>query len=197
MTYTAIDFETANSYSGGGASVALVRFDQDGEKLEEYYTLLRPKHPYFDPSMSAVHNLSEEECLASSEFDRVWPTMREFIGNDLLVAHNAVFDMGVLKGTFEAYDLEAKEMNYLCTLTIARKIWPKLLSYKLSFLVDYFGMEYNAHHALDDAFMCGKIFYKQCAGHLDTMLDLRRFLAEYKIEPKVIEHHQRGGDFFL
>ena len=197
MTYTAIDFETANSYPGGGASVALVRFDQDGQKLEEFYTLLRPKHSYFDPGMTAVHNLDEGECLASTEFDRVWPRMRAFIGNDLLVAHNAVFDMGVLKGSLEAYDIEAKEMNYLCTLTIARRIWPNLLSYRLSYLVDYFGMEYNAHHALDDALMCGRIFHKQCAGHLNSMFSLRRFLITYKVEPKVIVHHRTGGDFFL
>ena len=197
MTYTAIDFETANSYPGGGASVALVRFDQDGQILEEFYSLLRPKHPYFDPGMTAVHNLSEEECLASSEFDRLWPTMRDFIGSDPLVAHNAVFDMGVLSSSFEVYDLEVKEMTYFCTLVIARKIWPKLLSYKLSYLVDYFGMEYNAHHALDDALMCGKIFHKQCAPHLDSLYDLRRFLIEYKIEAGTIVHHQKGGDWFL
>jgi DNA polymerase-3 subunit epsilon len=197
MTYTAIDFETANSYPGGGASVALVRFDQDGLKREEFYTLLRPKHRYFDPGMTAVHKLNEDECLASDEFDAVWPRMREFIGGDLLVAHNAVFDMGVLKGSFEAYDLEVKEMNHLCTLTIARRLWPNLLSYKLAYLIDYFGMEYNAHHALDDASMCGKIFHKQCSGYLDSMFSLRRFLIKYKIEPKVIVHHRTGGDFFL
>ncbi len=48
-TYTAIDFETANSYPGGGASVVPFDLTRDGQKLEEFYTLLRPKHSYFDP----------------------------------------------------------------------------------------------------------------------------------------------------
>lgn len=197
MTYTAIDFETANSYPGGACSVALARFDEEGTLLDTYYTLIKPKHPYFDPSMTAVHKLDEQQCLAAFEFDAIWPKMRDFIGRDPLVAHNAVFDMGVLKGCLEVYDLEARQMSYFCTLTIAKKLWPKMLSYKLSYLVDYYGMEYQAHYALDDAIMCGKMMYKLCAGHLNEMLDLRRFLITKGIEPKVIENHQKGGDLFL
>jgi DNA polymerase-3 subunit epsilon len=105
--------------------------------------------------------------------------------------------MGVLKGCFEVYDLEARQMPYLCTLTIAKKVWPKMLSYKLSYLVDYFGMEYQAHYALDDAIMCGKMMHKLCYGHLNEMLDLRRFLITKGIEPKFIENQRKDGDFFL
>ncbi|NCC64485.1 MAG: DNA polymerase III [Spirochaetia bacterium] len=197
MNYVALDFETANAYAGGACSVALVRFDEEGTLLDSYYSLIRPKHPYFDPGMSAVHKLKDEDCLASDEFDQIWPKMRDFIGKDLLVAHNASFDIGVLKGCFEVYDLEAREMSYLCTLTIARKLWPKMHSYKLAYLVDYFGMEYQAHNALDDATMCGKMMYKLCYGHLNDMLDLRRFLLTKGIEPKVIEHQRKDADFFL
>ncbi|MDD3057736.1 MAG: exonuclease domain-containing protein [Sphaerochaeta sp.] len=197
MNYVALDFETANSYPGGACSVALARFDEEGTLLDTYYTLIHPKQPYFDPGMTAVHQLKDEECLAAPEFDAIWPDMRTFIGRDLLVAHNAVFDMGVLKGCFEAYDLEARQMSYLCTLVISRKVWPKMLSYKLSYLVDYFGMEYQAHYALDDAIMCGKIMHKLCYGHLNEMLDLRRFLITKGIEPKFIENQRKDADFFL
>lgn len=197
MNYVAIDFETANGYPGGACSVALARFDEEGMLLDTYYSLIHPKHPYFDPSMTAVHQLKDEECLGAPEFEMVWPAMREFIGRDLLVAHNAVFDMGVLKGCFEVYDLEARQMPYLCTLTIAKKVWPKMLSYKLAYLVDYYGMEYQAHYALDDAIMCGKMMHKLCYGHLNEMLDLRRFLITKGIEPKFIENQRKDGDFFL
>ena len=197
MNYVAIDFETANGYAGGACSVALARFDEEGTLLDSYYSLIHPKHPYFDPSMTAVHQLKEAECLAAPEFDVIWPQMRDFIGRDLLVAHNAVFDMGVMQGAFEVYDLEARQMPYLCTLTMARKLWPKMISYKLSYLVDYFGMEYQAHYALDDAIMCGKMMHKLCGGHLNEMLDLRRFLIVKGIEPKFIEHQRKDADFFL
>ncbi|HHT79707.1 MAG TPA: DNA polymerase III [Spirochaetales bacterium] len=196
MNYVAIDFETANSYAGGACAVALARFDEEGSLLDSYYSLIKPKHPYFDPGMSAVHKLKDEDCLAALEFDALWPVMRSFIGRDILVAHNAVFDMGVLKGCFEAYDLEAREMSYFCTYTIAKKVWPEMLSYKLTYLCDHFGMEYQAHYALDDAVMCGKLFGRQCRGNLADLLTLRRFLISSGIEAKVIGHQQKEL-FFL
>lgn len=196
MNYVAIDFETANTYPGGACAVALARFDEGGSLLETYYSLIRPKHPYFDPGMSAVHKLKDEDCLLSPEFDVLWPQVRDFLGKDILVAHNAVFDMGVLKGCFEAYDLEARATSYFCTYTIARKVWPKMFSYKLTYLCDHFGMEYQAHYALDDAIMCGRLFAMQCSGNLSDLLSLRRFLITKGIGAKVIEH-QKTELFFL
>ncbi len=196
MNYVALDFETANSYAGGACAVALARFDEGGVLLDSYYSLIRPKHPYFDPGMSAVHKLKDEDCLAAPEFDVLWPQMRDFLGRDILVAHNAVFDMGVLKGCFEAYDLEARATSYFCTYTIAKKVWPKMLSYKLTYLCDHFGLEGQAHYALDDAIMCGRLFAKQCSGNLKDLLTLRRSLITLGIEAKVIEHQQTES-FFL
>ncbi len=197
MNYVALDFETANEYPGGACSVALARFDEEGELLDSYYTLIRPKEPYFDPSMSAVHQLNSSECLASPEFDAIWGDMVRFIAGDVVVAHNAAFDMGVLKGALEVYDLQCDRLSYLCTLIIARKVWPNMLSYRLSYIVDSLELEYRAHHALDDAIMCGKIFGKLCRGELADLFTLKRFLATHAIELKTIDHQRRGGDLFL
>jgi DNA polymerase-3 subunit epsilon len=197
MHYVALDFETANEYAGGACAVALVRFDEEGSVLDQYYTLIRPKEPYFDPSMSAVHKLNSEECLAAGEFDTIWGDMLRFIGGDLVVAHNAPFDMGVLKGALEVYDLQCDGLSYLCTLAIARRIWPKMLSYRLSYIVESLELEYRPHYALDDALMCGKIMAKLCCGHLNDLLSLRRFLITKGIEVKRLDHQRRGEDLFL
>ncbi len=197
MTYVALDFETANEYPGGACSVALARFDEEGTLLESYYSLIRPKNPYFDPSMSAVHQLDSQQCLAAGQFDTIWADLVRFIGRDIVVAHNAAFDMAVLKAALEVYDLQCDSLSYLCTLTIARKVWPQLHSYKLSYIVNELELEYRAHHALDDAIMCGTIFAKLCRGHLNDTLSLRRFLIGHGIEVKTIDHQRRGADLFL
>ena len=197
MNYVALDFETANEYPGGACSVALARFDEEGTLLDTYYTLIRPKQPYFDPSMSAVHQLDSAQCLAAGEFDTIWGDLVRFIERDIVVAHNAAFDIGVLKAALEAYDLQCDGLSYLCTLVISRKVWPKLLSHKLSYIVDSLELEYRAHHALDDAIMCGKIFAKLCHGHLYDLLTLRKFLITRGIEVKTIDHQRRGADLFL
>jgi DNA polymerase-3 subunit epsilon len=98
MNYVALDFETANEYPGGACSVGLARFDEEGTLLDTYYSLIRPKEPYFDPSMSAVHQLDSNECLAADQFDTIWPAMVRFIGRDLVVATTPLSTSGCSRG---------------------------------------------------------------------------------------------------
>ena len=129
-----LDFETANEYPGGACSVGLARFDEE-TLLDTYYSLIRPKEPYFDPSMSAVHQLDSNECLAADQFDTIWPAMVRFIGATSWWPTTPLSTSGCSRGA-RVYDLQCDGLSYLCTLIIARKIWPKLLSYKLSYIVD-------------------------------------------------------------
>lgn len=66
--------------------------------------------------------------------------------------------MGVLQACFNYYGMPAPNIEYACTLRIARKVWKDFEHQKLTFLADKFGIEYDAHNALDDARTCGKIF---------------------------------------
>ena len=66
--------------------------------------------------------------------------------------------MGVLKACFDYYGMPAPNIEYACTLRIARKVWKDFERHKLTFLADKFGIEYDAHNALDDARTCVKIF---------------------------------------
>ena len=74
-----------------------------------------------------------------------------------MAAHNAPFDMGVLRAVLEWYELEIPSLRYFCTLSLSRHTWPGLESYALTALADKFHLTYNAHNALDDAMTCGKL----------------------------------------
>lgn len=185
MEYVALDFETANNESGGACAIGLVRYDEDGRESGRYYSLIKPRVDYYDPWMSMVHHLKREDCNASPEFDVLWPTINDFIGGDLVVAHFAQFDMGVLRRALEVYGLSSDPITYVCTCNLARKIWPGLSSYKLSKMVEYLNLdEYRQHYALDDAVMCGRLFYKETSSHLMEREDLRDFLKGKGYQPK-------------
>jgi len=187
MQYVALDFETANSYKGNACAIGLVRFDEDGKALDDYYSLISPKVSYFDPRMTMVHGLSSEECLASPSFASLWPDIREFINNDLVVAHFAQFDMGVLKGCLEVYDLPSTPVEYVCTCNLGRKVWPGLGCYKLRYLSQYLNLqEYRQHYALDDALVCGKLMYRECTPHLLERETLSMYLASKGYSPKTL-----------
>jgi DNA polymerase-3 subunit epsilon len=65
--------------------------------------------------------------------------------------------MGVLQAVLEWYELPIPELDYFCTLTLARRVWPELRSHALTSLGRTFSIVYNAHNALDDARTCGDI----------------------------------------
>ncbi len=183
MNYIALDFETANSRKAGVASIGLAKFDEEGNVVDTYYSLLCPKYEYFDPWMTRVHGLSSQECLISPTFDQVWPKIQEFIGDDIIVAHNAIFDFNVLEGCLEEYSLSYPRNVFYCTLQISRKKWPQYKSHKLTYLSEIFELNYRAHHALDDAINCGKLFKYACGDNTFERQRLINYL-DYTLKVK-------------
>ncbi len=161
MRYVAIDFETANNELISACSVGLARVE-DGKLLDSYYTLIKPPSPYFSPKNISIHGIHPEEVAQSPTFDQIWPEILLFIGDDLLIAHNASFDVGIIRALLKHYDLPIPGIRYTCTVRISRKVWPELPSYKLTDLSRHFGFEYQAHHALEDALNCALIFHAAC-----------------------------------
>ena len=162
MNYVAIDFETAACRMDSACALGLVRFDSEGTELESWYSLIRPPVLQFDDVCTQVHHLSPLDITKAPTLKELWPEIREFIKNDPLVAHNAQFDMNVLRHTLVAWDLDVPSYKYFCTLSLSRKLWKARRSYKLTSLAEDMGWEYDAHNALADAEVCGKLFSRLC-----------------------------------
>ena len=162
MEYIAIDFETASVLRDSACSIGLVRFNEDGESTDSYYSLIRPPVLRFDPVCTAVHHLDPYEIAAAPTFRDIWGEIESFIGSRPLVAHNAQFDMGVLSHTLHSWNLECPGDYYYCTLSLSRKLWKGKPSYRLTSLASGLGWEYDAHNALADALICGRLFSRLC-----------------------------------
>ena len=162
MEYFAIDFETANDYSNSACSVGVVKFE-DGTEKDSVYTLIKPAKMYFRPDFTDIHGISYGDVRNSPQFPEAWQTIVEpFLesrkeGSIVFVAHNAIFDMNVIRGCCEYYGMPVPEAQYACTLQIARKAWKDFKSHRLTHLAERFGIVYDAHNALDDSRTCGKI----------------------------------------
>lgn len=186
MNFVTIDFETANQYPQSACSVGLARFDCDGNITDKFYSLIRPPRGYdnFWARNIEIHGITPRDVADAPDFEYIWPEIELFVGEDVLVAHNAEFDMGVLRSLLAHYGIEKPDMRYFCSLRISRKIWPNLPSHALTYLSDHFNMDYQAHNALDDAINCGKVFIRCCNGKLYELQDLRKFLIVRGIELK-------------
>lgn len=90
LNYTAIDFETANSYRGSPCSVGLVRV-RDGIPVEECHWLIRPPEQvdHFDHFNITLHGITPEMVATAPRWKDVLPAIVDFIAGDVVVAHNA------------------------------------------------------------------------------------------------------------
>ena len=155
--FIAIDFETAAESPESAVSVGLVKY-RNYKPISAYYSLVCPPNLYIRSDFTAIHGLTVEDVKDAPLFSYIWKNeIRGFIGETMLAAHNASFDMNVLRAVLKCYELPVPELPYFCTLYLSRHTWPKLKSHALASLAEKFGIIYNAHNALDDAYTCGKL----------------------------------------
>lgn len=146
MNFVAIDFETANGQRSSACAVGL-SVVQGGKIVDEFHTLICPPTLDFKPYNIAVHHIEPEQVKGKPTFRELWPDLMRRLGGRTLVAHNADFDIDVLKACIAAYDFEPQQFKYACTLAMSRQLLPGLPNHKLSTLAAVFGIDMkNAHH---------------------------------------------------
>jgi DNA polymerase-3 subunit epsilon len=157
VNFVAIDFETAKKSPESACSVGLAKY-QDGTLTGSFYSLIRPPVLYIRPDFTEIHGLTADDVRDAPSFADIWETgLLPFIGGLPLAAHNASFDMTVLRAVLRWYELPMPRLKYFCTLRLSRRAWPELRSHALTRLGETFGIAYDAHNALDDAKTCGTI----------------------------------------
>lgn len=158
VDFTAIDFETANSQSASACAVGLVRV-RDGKVVERDAWLIRPPEgaSEFLEWNIKIHGITPDMVAEAPDWVEQFDRMHEFIGDDIVTAHNASFDMGVIKGACAHTVLPTPKYRYLCSVQVARKTY-ELDSYRLPFAAAAAGFdELNHHDALSDAEACAAI----------------------------------------
>lgn len=130
-----------------------------GRVVEEASWLMRPPagHDHFDPRNVQIHGIRPEMVSDAPRFGDLFPEIGAFIGDDLLVAHNAAFDLGVIRSALEVSDLAGPAYDYACTVILSRRNY-SLVSYSLPFVAEAAGVPLLNHHdAVEDARACAGI----------------------------------------
>jgi DNA polymerase-3 subunit epsilon len=172
LDFTAIDFETANGSPASPCAVGLVRV-RNGKIVDSFESLFQPPaaHNWFSEGNIAVHGITPKMIESAPEFSRILDQMLQFIGEDVLIAHNASFDMGVLRAAAEAVSATLPEISYSCSVSISRKTY-NLDSYRLNQVAYAIGHEeFDHHNALADSDACSRIVIHAADRHGATNLE--------------------------
>ena len=162
MAYVIFDTETTGLSPQLGdrmVEIAAVRVMNGVVAEETFHSLINP-HRLISPEASRVNGITSEMVNDAPEAAIVIPEFLQFVGTDILVAHNAEFDMGFLHHEMKLLGMDASHLpTYMCTLAMAREKLPQLGRHNLDVLMQHFGITVeNRHRALDDVLATVKIF---------------------------------------
>jgi len=158
MNFTAIDFETA--HDAFPCEIGLTRVE-NGQIITSESWLIKPAcFPYMNPWNERVHGISSSNVATARTFDELWSELKPWFEDNYLVAHNAAFDMRVLRSALAYYDLAIPCAEYFCSVSLSRKTWKHLPSHSLGTVSQYHNIKFNHHRAGDDAKACAIIALK-------------------------------------
>jgi superfamily I DNA/RNA helicase/DNA polymerase III epsilon subunit-like protein len=148
--YVAFDLETTEKDPAECGIVELAAVRVRGRVIvAQFQQLVRPSRP-ITPQATAVHGYRDTDVCEEPTLAEVWPAFREFVGGDLLVAHNGhTFDVPVLRRLAAGLP-GLDELVFFDTLPLARSLIEDGAS--LPDLCHRFGISPGrSHHAVDDA----------------------------------------------
>ena len=157
-TYCVLDLETT------GISITTEKITEvgimkvkNGEVIDEFEIFVNPEKP-IPQRVVEVTNITDEMVKDAETIDKVFPKILEFVGDSIIVAHNASFDVGFLKHNAKLLGYEFNN-TYIDTLPLAKDLFPDLKKYKLGKIADSLGIEVDvAHRALADVDTTVKVF---------------------------------------
>ena len=130
-----------------------------GRVVEEFQTLVNPETP-IPPFITGLTGISDRMVKNAPVFRDVAADFLDFIGDSVLVAHNAHFDMRFLN-----HEIGRIYRNYrvanpsLCTVRLSRRLVTDIDNHRLRTLADYYSIALvNHHRASDDARATAHIF---------------------------------------
>ncbi len=166
---------------------------KDGEVLDVYSTLVNPGMP-IPEEVVKLTGITDEMVANARPIDMVLPEFLSFIGERMLIAHNAGFDVSFIRHAADELSLPF-ENAYLDTVAMSHYVNPELNKHKLNILAEHFNLGgFNHHRASDDAEMLAKIYYAMIAKLADegihSMAELNTAMSEKSDPRKLKSYHQ-------
>lgn len=193
MDFLSLDFETATNAPDSPCELGLA-IVRNGEVEEVRNWLIKPRQwPYFSPFTIAVHGIRPEHVAQAPGFADVWAEVMPLMQGRMVVAHNAAFDMNVLRSTLVSHRLPLPTFRYFCSVGLCRKVWPGHARYGLAPMCAFHGIGLSHHRAGNDAEAAARlVIHAGRSVHAATITEL---LSSVKLKHGAItpEAHRTPG----
>ena len=173
--YIVFDVETPNRYNSRISAIGISTVE-DGRITDSYFSYVNPRQS-FDWFNTQLTGIDENTVKDAPAFPQLWESIEPYLSSGILVAHNAVFDMGVLKKCLGDYGIDWKaEVPYCCTVQMGRKLLPGI-RHNLDCMCDYYGISLDHHKADSDARAAALILLQ----YMKAGADPERYVKKYRL----------------
>lgn len=187
MDFVVVDVETANAKLSSICQIGIASF-RNGELAETWKSLVDPED-YFSPVNISIHGIDEHAVEGAPTWRRIFPEVRARLQDRIAVSHT-LFDRLALTRACDRFGMAGCDCAWLDSARVVRIAWPQFSrsGYGLSNVAAHFGIEYQAHDALEDARCAGLLLLRAIA---ETGLNPEQWLArvEQPIDPSNHEFH--------
>jgi DNA polymerase-3 subunit epsilon len=162
LDYVVIDFETTgfNPYNDKIIQVAAVKY-HNHELVDQFVSYVNPESPI--PSrITSLTGITNYRVSDAPTIEEVLPLFLAFLDANVIVAHNASFDMRFLKSNVNMLGLPEPKNKVIDTVFLAKKYMKNAPNHKLETLKRMLGIRLSSHNAFDDCITCAAV-YQKCA----------------------------------
>lgn len=175
MRFVAFDVETPNHFNNRMSAIGITVID-NREIVHGFHSLVNPE-VRFDAFNTRLTGIDAGKVANAPTFAELWEEIEPVMRSGILVAHNAVFDMSVLKKCLQAYGIDwVKSAPYLCTVQMGRRLLPNM-SHCLDAMCDYYGIALDHHQADSDSHACAELLLR----YLQAGAKVEPFIRSYRL----------------
>lgn len=162
LDYVVIDFETTgfNPYNDKIIQVAAVKY-RNHELVDQFVSYVNPERPIPD-RITSLTGITNYRVSDAPTIEEVLPLFLAFLHTNVIVAHNASFDMRFLKSNVNMLGLPEPKNKVIDTVFLAKKYMKHAPNHKLETLKRMLGIRLSSHNAFDDCITCAAV-YQKCA----------------------------------
>ena len=155
--YVAFDLETTGLSSVNDRIIEIGAVVMRGrDEIKRFQTFVDPERS-LERRIVDLTGISDDMLRGAPKIEEVLPQFIEFVGDRVLVAHNADFDTGFIRAECERQGIPYT-FTSADTLILSQNLMPQLGKFKLDIVANALSLpEFNHHRAADDAVICGMI----------------------------------------
>lgn len=185
--FIVFDVETPNHLNNRMSAIGITVV-QNGKITQSTGTLINPE-TYFEDFNVALTGITPEEVKDAPTFPALWDSVKDVFENNLLIAHNAQFDMSVLAKCLVDYDLPHPDfLKYACTCKMSKIFRPGMEHHGLHDMCKYFNIPLDHHKADSDALACAEILLR----YINEGRNVSPFIRTYDVnQKKTLKTHKK------